>query len=249
MDILERFEIFLPAALLMILIVAVSSLAASIILPTFNHLKFSSYKRRMSSMYKIFYMTDTDVVKDEMSSKMIPIIGRGYGNEMEKYMSAISEDRLPICIVMNWVRSIAEDISEAPLPVLRIEKWHSLMIKSGKSASMFTHIDFIEFEKYEITFIWGCVYRWLEIYSNNLLTKELSNEIIHYAYPKKYLKPYFDICQTSQIANFETMSSALNNSNVDTKIEVHGDLVMNKHVDSEVNSVASGATGINVSKI
>ena len=236
MDILERFEIFLPAALLMILIVAVSSLAASIILPTFNHLKFSSYKRRMSSMYKIFYMTDTDVVKDEMSSKMIPIIGRGYGNEMEKYMSAISEDRLPICIVMNWVRSIAEDISEAPLPVLRIEKWHSLMV-------------FIEFEKYEITFIWGCVYRWLEIYSNNLLTKELSNEIIHYAYPKKYLKPYFDICQTSQIANFETMSSALNNSNVDTKIEVHGDLVMNKHVDSEVNSVASGATGINVSKI
>ena len=185
---MNGYLLYPAAALLMISVVVIAGVVASGIISLSERLRITRKKKFFVGRYNSYYKTDDDILCDERAKRMLPVIGRGYKQDLEDYMSRISEDRLPPCIVMNWVRSISEDLSQAALPVVNIKKWHQNMIILSSEESVATRADSIDLMNYEECFIWGCIVRWLDLFEKDILDDELKNEIFHVACPKRYLK-------------------------------------------------------------
>ena len=201
---MNGYLLFLPAAVFFSAAVVLASLLVYTIKMPIEKLVTKRAQRFVLGNYNRYYYTDDDVKFDERSKYMMSLVGRGYGVELEEYMTRISEDRLPPCVVMNWVRSITEDLAQAPLPAIRVMKWHKMLKHSGSSESVFFHSDFINLEDYEQSFIWGCVNCWLKQYHPDLLNESLEKTIFSYACPKQYLSPYYYITQKMQLTFLDT---------------------------------------------
>jgi hypothetical protein len=69
--------------------------------------------------------------------------------------------------------------------------------KTGNYKWVLTSSDFIDFEDYELAFIWGSVYCFLNLYHKDICSELLLSNIEHVACPKKYVLPYFLFCKAA----------------------------------------------------
>lgn len=211
---MDGYLLYPAAALLMVFIVFVAGTLAMGIYGFSERLR-KKYKRKyVAGRYNAYYKTDDDILRDERAKRMLPVIGRGYKQDLENYMTRISEDRLPPCIVLNWVRSISEDLAQAALPVVNIKKWHQNIILLSSDRSVVAKADSIDLKNYEECFIWGCIVRWLELFENDILDEDLRNEIFHVACPKRYLKPYYNITSMTQEEKIKIAEAIMKSGNV-----------------------------------
>ena len=211
---MNGYFLYPAAALLMIIVFSVAGSIAVGVINVSERLRRKRKKKYIAGKYYSYYKTDDDILSDERAKRMLPVIVRGYKRDLEDYMSCISEVRLPPCVVMNWVRSVSEDLSKAALPVVNIKKWHQNMILLSSDVNVATKADSIDLKNYEECFIWGCVVRWLELFENDILDDDLKNEIFQVACPKKYLKPYYNITSMTQEEKIRIAEAIMKSGNV-----------------------------------
>ena len=211
---MNGYFLYPVAAILMITIFVITGVVATGIISFSERLRNKRKKIFVAGRYNSYYKNDYDILCDERAKRMLPVIGRGYKQDLEDYMTSISEDRLPPCVVLNWVRSISEDLSQAALPVVNVKKWHQNMILLSSDESVATQADSIDLTNYEECFIWGCIVRWLDLFENNILDDDLKNEIFQVACPKRYLKPYYNITSMTQEEKVKIAEAILKSGNV-----------------------------------
>ena len=211
---MNGYFLYPVAAILMITIFVITGVVATGIISFSERLRNKRKKIFVAGRYNSYYKNDYDILCDERAKRMLPVIGRGYKQDLEDYMTSISEDRLPPCVVLNWVRSISEDLSQAALPVVNVKKWHQNMILLSSDESVATQADSIDLTNYEECFIWGCIVRWLDLFENNILDDDLKNEIFQVACPKRYLKPYYNITSMTQEEKSKIADAILKSGNV-----------------------------------
>ena len=211
---MNGYLLYPAAALLVMTLFVIAVGAASIIIKFSEKVRNKRKKFFVAGKYNSYYKTDKDILNDERAKRMLSVIARGYKQDLEDYMFRISEDRLPPCIVMNWVRSVSEDLSQAAIPVVNIKKWHHNMILLSSDESVATKADSIDMKNYEECFIWGCIVRWLELFEKDILDDELKNEIFQVACPKRYLKPYYNITFMTQEEKVKIAEAIMKSGNV-----------------------------------
>ena len=240
---MDGYFLYPAAALLMITIVILAGGLAMSIISFSERIRTKRKKIFVAGKYNAYYKTDNDILCDERAKRMLPVIGRGYKQDLEDYMSRISEDRLPPCIVMNWVRSISEDLAQAALPVVNIKKWHQNMILLSSDKSVAEKVDSIDLKNYEECFIWGCIIRWLELFVNDILDDDLRNEIFHVACPKRYLKPYFNITSMTQEEKMKIAEALMKSGNVSIgQLSIGDNNTLNYNAASEKKTTLNDVT-------
>ena len=227
----------------MITIVILAGLLSMSIIGFLERFNNKRKKRFVVGKYNSYYKTDNDILCDERAKRMLPVIGRGYKQDLEDYMSRISEDRLPPCVVLNWVRSISEDLSQAALPVVNVKNWHQNMILLSSEKNVATKPDSIDMKDYEECFIWGCIVRWLELFENDILDDDLKNEIFHVACPKRYLKPYYNITSMTQEEKIKIAEALLKSGSVNIgQLSIGDNNTLNYNAGSEKRTTLDDVT-------
>ncbi len=204
-----------PITAILTIIIVFAAVAVGNGLISFSERLRKKHKRAfVVGRYNSYYKSDYDILLDKRAKEMLPVIGRGYKQDLDDYMTRISEDRLPPCVVLNWVRSISEDLSHAALPVVNIKKWHENMLLLSSDDNVAVKADSIDLTNYEECFIWGCIVRWLDLFEHDILDDDLKSEIFRVACPKRYLKPYYNITSMSQEEKLKIAEAIIKSGNV-----------------------------------
>ena len=147
-----------------------------------------------SGGYRRFYKSERALTRDPLSKAMLAVVERAYTDVyLARYLSGLTEQRIRVCVLMNWVRSISESLEDNAAPLLKINNWHESM-KNADAAHLFMHPDFVAYRDYELAFIWGAVSCWLQYKPSPIFTPSLKAEIKRAACPKEYLLPYYTFC-------------------------------------------------------
>ena len=168
---------------------------AWLIIGKIKELNFNRIKAKLSQKYKYtcYYLNENDLKKDPNATKLSSVSYHGYVDATYgKFYKNLTVEHLPINVLINWTRTIAEDIINSVSPVNHVASWsdyfHSKEYKGCVQASV--HPDLVEFEEHELAYLWGAVYYWLKIiidYDN----EEVLDHIETVAIQKDFLRPYF----------------------------------------------------------
>lgn len=157
---------------------------------------FNKLKTKLSQKYKYncYYLKEYDLKKDPAAIKLSSISYPGYVDAAYgKFYKNLTVEHLPITVLINWTRTIAEDIISSVSPVNHVASWsdyfHSQEYKYYASSSV--HPDLIEFEEHELAYLWGAVYYWLKCVVVDYNNEEVFNHIETVAIRKDFLRPYF----------------------------------------------------------
>lgn len=157
---------------------------------------FNKLKTKLSQQYKYncYYLKENDLKKDPAAIKLSSISYPGYVDAAYgKFYKNLTVEHLPITVLINWTRTIAEDIISSVSPVNHVASWsdyfHSQEYKYYASSSV--HPDLIEFEEHELAYLWGAVYYWLKCVVVDYNNEEVFNHIETVAIRKDFLRPYF----------------------------------------------------------
>ena len=180
----------LPIMAIMMVIVAVAyKLFSKTNYPKYLLYKF--YKNLPSGRFKFYYTTDKSIKADVQAQKMAEICHHGYSDSSyDDIYERLSEFNFPVMILINWVRSIVDDLTITSFPVNQVIVWNDYLNRSGKSIIHTIHPAFLEFEDHELAYLWGAVYYWLKCLSDYKNTKVLTI-IEEMGMRKKYAQPYF----------------------------------------------------------
>ena len=86
---MEGYLLFPAAALMMIAIIVIAGVMAGVTISLSERLRITRKKKFVSGKYNSYYKTDDDILCDERAKRMLPVIGRGYKQDLENYMSRI----------------------------------------------------------------------------------------------------------------------------------------------------------------
>ena len=157
---------------------------------------FNKLKTKLSQKYKYncYYLKENDLKKDPAAIKLSSISYPGYVDAAYgKFYKNLTVEHLPITVLINWTRTIAEDIISSVSPVNHVASWsdyfHSQEYKYYASSSV--HPDLIEFEEHELAYLWGAVYYWLKCVVVDYNNEEVFNHIETVAIRKDFLRSYF----------------------------------------------------------
>ena len=143
--------------------------------------------------FKTYYTTEKSLKTDINAKEFASILHTGYVSSwFEDYCCNLSENRIPLIMFVNWTRSIVEDLMVSLNPINRVHGWNNYL-HNMYSFNLIFHPNTIEFEDYEITYLWGGVYYWLNRYMPNFNNDKLLQQIEEVACHKKYLIPYFQL--------------------------------------------------------
>ena len=181
--------------LIFILVGAV--LFAWFVMELVKRLRLEKVKRDLSDKhrYHCYYLKEQDIKKDEQAKRLASFSHNGYvERSFEDYYMRLTEERLPIVVLVNWTRTIVEDLLNAASPISHAKCWndffHSQVYKEYSNSSV--HPDFIQdIKDYEIAYLWGAVYYWLKCLSEEFENPELLQTIENLACRKMFLRPYF----------------------------------------------------------
>lgn len=150
-------------------------------------------KGRLKGDYKYhnYYLTEKSLKSDENAKELASILHDGYVNHwFDDYYCRLSEDRLPINVFVNWTRTIVEDLLACVNPRNHVYGWNNYLHNIDSFKILF-YPDFIDFEDYEVTYLWGGVYYWLKRLTPDFNDEDLLQRIEEVACQRKYLTPYF----------------------------------------------------------
>ena len=143
--------------------------------------------------YQTYYAREKDLKADKNAREYASILHTGYVSSwFEDYCCNLSENRIPLIMFINWTRSIVEDLIVSVNPINRVHGWNNYL-HNMDSFSLLFRPNTIEFEDYEISYLWGGVYYWLKRYVPDFNDEKLLQQIEEVACHKKYLIPYFQL--------------------------------------------------------
>lgn len=181
--------------ILLILLVVVVMTTAKDFLPIFQIgvWPLTKMKRRMikNSPYKCYYIKEKEMKKDKNAQDLANVSQKGYtDSRFDSYFQMLSEYHFPQIVLVNWTKSIAEELMDAISPIHYVKKLDRYF-RSGEVRLNMSSPDYVEFEDYELSYLWGAVYYWLKCLTPGFDNQELLDYIEKIACPKLYLKPYF----------------------------------------------------------
>lgn len=218
---MNGFVISLISVLLTIIIFASAVLIVWLLMDFIKKMRFNKIKRKLSSMYRYrcFYLTEEDLRGDPAATKLSSISYPGYVDATYgKFYKNLSVDHFPITVLVNWTRTIVEDLYGSVSPINHLKSWsdffHSKEYKSIANGSI--HPDIIEFEEHELAYLWGAVYYWLKCILVDFENDELLKHVEKVAIKKEFLRPYFYHfkCLADGISSYpvnETMTPPISN--------------------------------------
>lgn len=189
--------LLLNSLLVMIIILVGAAMSAWGAIEFVNRLRLERIKRNLSDKlgYHCYYLKEQDIKKDEQAKRLASISHHGYTERsFEDYYMCLTEERLPIVVLLNWTRTIVEDLQNAVTPISHAQRWnnlfHSQVYKDYSNTSV--HPDFIHVLKdHELAYLWGAVYYWLKCLSDGFDNLDLLQAIENLACRKLFLRPYF----------------------------------------------------------
>lgn len=158
---------------------------------------YTFLRRKLSIFgYQWFYTNKDSMENDERCMYIYPVLKELYikGSNFNSYFPRLSGDRLPLNVVMNWARSVAEDLFFAPIPSVKIDHWNHYWKSKLYARVSFFHSDFPEYEEYEMGCIWGVVFLWLIVNYDKHIEDPLMNRIKQLGCNEKTAVPYFMHC-------------------------------------------------------
>ena len=184
------FEGFLTI-LLLILIISFGGVFSFLVKISFK-VYMRKYGRHMPARYICYYYNDKQIKDDESASKIAKIAYRAYTDEVfDDYQERLDEKRLPLSTLVNWARTIAEDLAEHPSPVLRVRNWFEYF-NSDKYQWMSMVFPFcLDFYAHEMAYIWGAVYYWLKVEISDFNCNDVLSYIEEVACKRKFARFYF----------------------------------------------------------
>lgn len=162
-----------------------------------KRLRLERVKRNLSDKfrYHCYYLKEQDIKKDEQAKRLASISHHGYTEKsFDDYYMRLTEEHLPIVVLLNWTRSIVEDLLNAVSPIGHAQRWndffHSQEYKDYSNTSV--HPDFFHvLDDHELAYLWGAVYYWLKCLSEGFDNQDLLQAIENLACRKLFLRPYF----------------------------------------------------------
>ncbi len=154
----------------------------------------SRIKRKLSVYgYRIYYLDYKDISKDATCLQILPFLKDLYIKEssFNAYCVRLSEDRLPINVMLNWARSVAEDVFAAPIPSIKMDQWNHYWKSKIYTRMTFFHADFPKYEEFEMGCLWGTVYLWLTVFFEKDTDDPLMLKIVQLVSKNKTAIPYF----------------------------------------------------------
>ena len=150
-----------------------------------NPLRRSKHLKKYSGEhYTNYYNTNEDIRLDERASKLSEIIHNGYVDGwFDHYYKRLTESHLPIIVLMNWIRTIVEDIEHSISAPAKVEKWN-VYFHSDDYNEKTTMEEYIDFDDSELAYLWGAVYYWIKCFHSESENKTLLDTI-------EYVKPFF----------------------------------------------------------
>lgn len=185
------FTLALFATIMMLLI---GGLIGNFFVKLYYSIDNALLKRELSVFgYHCFYLDNSSMKKDANCMRLIPILRELYikDSSFNIYCSRLSEERLPIIVMINWARSVAEDLFAAPLPSVKLDQWNHFWKSKLYTRMTFWHSDFPKYEDYEMGCLWGAIYLWLVLCFDKDINDPLLQRIVQLACKEKTAVPYF----------------------------------------------------------
>lgn len=189
--------LLLNSLLVMLFILVGAVMSAWGAIEIVKRLRLERVKRKLSDKfgYHCYYLKEQDIKKDEQAKRLASISHHGYTEKsFEDYYMRLTEERLPIVVLLNWTRTIVDDLLNAVSPIGHAQRWndffHSQAYKDYSNTSV--HPDFFYVLKdHELAYLWGAVYYWLKCLSEGFDNQDLLLVIENLACRKMFLRPYF----------------------------------------------------------
>ena len=191
MDYLIYFTLALFATCMILLI---GGFIATFFMKLYYTIDNALLKRKLSVYgYRCYYLDYSSMKKDVNCMRLIPVLEELYtkGSSFNAYCSRLSEERLPIIVMVNWTRSVAEDLFTAPIPSVKLDQWNLYWKSKLYTRMTFLHSDFPKYEDYEMGCLWGSIYLWLVLCFDKDINDPLLQRIAQIACKEKTAVPYF----------------------------------------------------------
>lgn len=185
----------LSLALLLVAFISAVGLAW-IVYENIRKIRTNRIKKALSNKcrYQCYFLSERELKEDLSATKLAAISYHGYTDSIyEQFYRKLDVERLPINVLVNWTKTIVEDLLSSVSPINHVQDWDSFF-ESGEYrdyANMSVHPDFVAFEEHELAYLWGAVYYWLRTFVSNFDNEELLGYIERVACKKHFLRPYF----------------------------------------------------------
>lgn len=159
-----------------------------------KQLRWRKLRQLQGHRYNFYFMSERDLKKDTSAVNLASISYQGYTDATyESFYKNLSVDRFPIHVLVNWTKTIVEDLINAVSPINHVQSWCAYFDSAEyrDNARMTVHEDFVDFEDYELAYLWGAVYYWLRCYTEGFDNENLLAYIEKVACKKQFLRPYF----------------------------------------------------------
>ena len=159
----------------------------------FRSATYIFYKYFPSGRFHFYYTSDKQIKEDAKAMKMAEICHHGYvDSQYDYYYNRLSEYHFPILILINWTRTIVDDLVKSSFPVNQVIIWDDYLRRCGDGVLKSIHPAFLEYNDHELAYLWGAVYFWLRNLTEDFCNEELFSNIEKVGTKKTYAKPYFE---------------------------------------------------------
>lgn len=190
-----KFVVFFTLAFIVtFLLMLMAAYIGTFFIKIYNTIDHTLLKRRLSVCgYQCFYLDYNSMVNDVNSARLLPKLSEVYikDSKFNPYCKRLSEERLPLNVVMNWSRSIAEDLFSAPIPSVKLDQWNHYWKSKMYTQMTIFHSDFPQYEDYEMGCLWGAAFLWLVICFEKDINDDLMKRMMVLACKEKPAAPYF----------------------------------------------------------
>ena len=189
------FRFYLSSAIAVMVLFLIAGMLAWLMTDMFHKFSHRRLKRKLSvSGYQCFYLKHNDMLRDNDALRLLMVARKAYEGDspLNSYYTSLSEQRLPMTVLANWSRTIAEDVFCAASPEARVVQWSRYMESKVYAWEMLVHSDFPEYEEHEFSFLWGAVFFWLSVCLGVDVHSPMMEGIVRLGCRKKYTKPFFN---------------------------------------------------------
>ena len=194
MDFLSNILVWFLILGVTALILLIGASLGNFIVTFCSSITYAAARRKMSVFgYHCFYGNDKSMENDEKCRLIVPILRELYikGSGFNSYCQRLSDERLPLNIMVNWARSVAEDLFSSPIPSVKLDQWNHYWNSKLYARVSFFHTDFPRYEEHEMGCLWGAVYIWLAINFEKDINDFLMIKISELGCKEKTAVPYF----------------------------------------------------------
>ena len=185
---------YLLALLATLLILSIPASIGSFLVKLCSSIDYAYLRRKLSVYgYQWFYTNIDSMKNDERCMQIYPILKDLYvkGSSFSAFLPRLSEERMPLNVIMNWARSVSEDLFVAPVPAAKLDQWNHYWKSRLYAKVSFFHSEFPIYEEHEMGCIWGVVFMWLIINYDKDIEDPLLKRILQLACKEKTAAPYF----------------------------------------------------------